>query len=80
MAGVFIVDTKSDLNLYKQSSYLPQSSCCSGGCGIGSPDAIAELDFNEWIGQLAPSSIPGYRSLTLYQGSFQIYAVKPQMA
>ena len=54
MTGVFIVDTKSDLNLYKQSSYLPQRSCCSGGCGVESPNAIAELDFNEWVGQLAP--------------------------
>ncbi|KAI9373590.1 UbiE/COQ5 family methyltransferase [Aspergillus egyptiacus] len=47
---VVIVDTKSDLNLYKESSYLPQSSCCAGGCGGESTPAIAELDFNEWVG------------------------------
>ncbi|CAK39151.1 uncharacterized protein An05g01160 [Aspergillus niger] len=56
--GVFIVDTKSDLNLYKQSSYLHQSSCCSGACGFDTTSAIEELDFNEWVGQLLPS-IPG---------------------
>ncbi|GKZ26387.1 hypothetical protein AbraIFM66951_003149 [Aspergillus brasiliensis] len=48
--GVFIVDTKSDLNLYKESSYLPQSSCCSSGCGVETTTEIAELDFNEWVG------------------------------
>lgn len=51
MAGAFIVDTKSDLNLYKQLSYLPQSTRCSGGCGVQSLDVIAELDFNEWVGR-----------------------------
>lgn len=56
--GVFIVDTKSDLNLYKQSPYLHQSSCCSGACGVDTTSAIEELDFNEWVGQLLPS-IPG---------------------
>lgn len=49
--GVFIVDTKSDLNLYKESSYLPQSSCCGGGNGKETTSDIAELDFNEWVGQ-----------------------------
>ncbi|KAL4893003.1 UbiE/COQ5 family methyltransferase [Aspergillus ambiguus] len=48
--GVFIVDTKSDLNLYKESSYLPQSSCCGGGCAAETTNVIAELDFNEWVG------------------------------
>ncbi|GLA02192.1 hypothetical protein AnigIFM60653_001593 [Aspergillus niger] len=48
--GVFIVDTKSDLNLYKQSPYLHQSSCCSGACGVDTTSAIEELDFNEWVG------------------------------
>ncbi|KAE8155566.1 UbiE/COQ5 family methyltransferase [Aspergillus tamarii] len=48
--GVFIVDAKSNLNLYKGSSYFPQSSFC-GGCGskVTTSD-IAELDFNEWLG------------------------------
>lgn len=51
---MFIVDAKSDLNLYKGSSYLPQSSC--GGCGNKETTSdIAELDFNEWVGQLLSS-------------------------
>ncbi|KAG2415446.1 hypothetical protein HFD88_006637 [Aspergillus terreus] len=49
--GVFIVDTKSDLNLYKESSYLPQSSCCGGGSGKETVGDIGQLDFNEWVGQ-----------------------------
>lgn len=54
VVGVFIVDAKSDLNLYKGSSYLPQSSC--GGCGNKETTSdIAELDFNEWVGQLLSS-------------------------
>ncbi|CAI7626176.1 unnamed protein product [Penicillium bialowiezense] len=49
--GVLVVDTKSDLNLYKQSSYLPQSSCCdSGGSSNETASDIAELDFNLWVG------------------------------
>ncbi|KAJ5756195.1 hypothetical protein N7533_005738 [Penicillium manginii] len=49
--GVLIIDTKSDLNLYKQSSYLPQSSCCgSGGSSKETTSDIAELDFNLWVG------------------------------
>ncbi|KAF7588258.1 hypothetical protein BBP40_005944 [Aspergillus hancockii] len=50
-AGVLIVDAKSDLSLYKESSYLPQSSCCSST--DSSKDAmagLAALDFNEWVG------------------------------
>lgn len=57
VAGVFIVDTKSDLNLYKESPYLPQSSCCGGGRGVETTSVIAELDFNEWVGQLLPSIV-----------------------
>ncbi|KAI9036764.1 putative arsenic methyltransferase Cyt19 [Aspergillus affinis] len=49
--GVLVIDTKSDLNLYKQSSYLPQSSCCgSGGSSKETTSDIAELDFNLWVG------------------------------
>ncbi|GAD92999.1 conserved hypothetical protein [Paecilomyces variotii No. 5] len=49
--GVLIVDAKSDLNLYKGSSYLPQSSCCGGKLeDEGTTSDIAELDFNEWVG------------------------------
>ncbi|OJJ99141.1 hypothetical protein ASPACDRAFT_52606 [Aspergillus aculeatus ATCC 16872] len=62
LEGVLIVDTKSDLNLYKESSYLPLGSgcgsCCGGGCGTATATAMTELDFNEWV------------------GSFQIYAIK----
>jgi hypothetical protein len=75
---VLIVDAKSDLNLYKGSSYLPQSqsSCCGTGCGSQEATSdIADLDFNEWVGELAP--YPGsMMPLTIYVGSFQIYAVK----
>ncbi|KAL2833808.1 S-adenosyl-L-methionine-dependent methyltransferase [Aspergillus cavernicola] len=54
--GVVIVDAMSDLNLYKGSSYLPQSSCCGSGCGGKETSSdIAELDFNEWVGQLSSS-------------------------
>ncbi|GAB1204266.1 hypothetical protein APSETT445_002916 [Aspergillus pseudonomiae] len=53
LIGVFIVDTKSDLNLYKGSSYLPQSSCCGGGLERQeTPSDIAGLDFNEWVGEV----------------------------
>ncbi|KAL2861821.1 putative UbiE/COQ5 family methyltransferase [Aspergillus pseudodeflectus] len=58
---VLIVNANSDLNLYKGSSYLPQSqnSCCGSGCGAqDATDELADLDFNEWV------------------GSFQIYAIK----
>ncbi|KAL5338073.1 S-adenosyl-L-methionine-dependent methyltransferase [Aspergillus crustosus] len=58
---LLIVDTKSDLNLYKQFSYLPQgqAGCCgSGAAAKGSVDGCADVNLNEWA------------------GSFQIYAVK----
>ncbi|KAK5805964.1 hypothetical protein VI817_000222 [Penicillium citrinum] len=49
--GVLVVDAKSDLNLYKQSSYLSQSLCCGmGGSGKETTSDVAELDFNEWVG------------------------------
>lgn len=49
---MLIVDAKSDLNLYKQSSYLSQSLCCgSGGSSKETTSDVAELDFNEWVGQ-----------------------------
>ncbi|KAE8165635.1 S-adenosyl-L-methionine-dependent methyltransferase [Aspergillus tamarii] len=52
----FIVDTKSDLNLFKQSSYLPQGSCCDGSPGHDKAASdVAALDFNEWVGQLLSS-------------------------
>ncbi|PYI34527.1 UbiE/COQ5 family methyltransferase [Aspergillus indologenus CBS 114.80] len=51
---VLIVDTKSDLNVYKESSNLSQGSgcgsCCGGGCATETASAITDLDFNEWVG------------------------------
>ncbi|KAB8229546.1 hypothetical protein ETB97_010083 [Aspergillus alliaceus] len=49
--GVFIIDARSDLNLYKGSLYLPQNSCCGGRFGHKEAASdVAELDFNEWVG------------------------------
>ena len=77
VVGVFIVDAKSDLNLYKGSLYLPQSSCCGGGYGGKETTSdIAELDFNEWVGQLLSPHPSLIALLTVCPGSFQIYAIK----
>lgn len=47
-----MVDSKADLNLYKQSSYLGQSSCCGPAESRKEwPTEFAELDFNEWVGK-----------------------------
>jgi arsenite methyltransferase len=55
-SDILMVDTKADLNLYKQSSYLGQSSCCSPAESRKAwPIEIAELDFNDWVGKF-PSS------------------------
>lgn len=51
VVDVLVVDTKSDLNLYKQSSYLPQSSCCGSTPSQETASDVAELDFNEWAGK-----------------------------
>lgn len=51
LVDVLVVDTKSDLNLYKQSSYLPQSSCCGSTPSQETASDVAELDFNEWAGK-----------------------------
>ena len=51
LIDVLVVDAKSDLNLYKQSSYLPQSSCCGNGPSQETTSGTAELDFNEWVGK-----------------------------
>jgi arsenite methyltransferase len=40
-----MVGAKSDLNIYKQSSYLPQGICC------GAIGDFADIDFNEWVGK-----------------------------
>ncbi|KAH8433155.1 uncharacterized protein LDX57_010789 [Aspergillus melleus] len=50
LVGVLIVDAKSDLNLYKGSSHLPQISCCGGSGSKETTSEIAEMDFNEWVG------------------------------
>ncbi|PCG88171.1 Arsenite methyltransferase [Penicillium occitanis (nom. inval.)] len=48
---VLIVDTTSDLNLYKHSSYLAQGGCCGPTHSLKESTAdFAELDFNEWAG------------------------------
>ncbi|KAI7975928.1 hypothetical protein EIK77_002488 [Talaromyces pinophilus] len=50
-SDVLMVDTKSDLNLYKQSSYLAQGGCCGPANSSKESTAdIAEMDFNEWTG------------------------------
>ncbi|KAK9607390.1 hypothetical protein V6Z93_000937 [Aspergillus fumigatus] len=47
---ILMVDSKADLNLYKQSSYLGQSSCCGPAESRKEwPTEFAELDFNEWV-------------------------------
>ncbi|KAI7969362.1 hypothetical protein EIK77_000915 [Talaromyces pinophilus] len=50
-SDVLIVDTTSDLNLYKHSSYLAQGGCCGPTHSLKESTAdFAELDFNEWAG------------------------------
>ncbi|KAF7162576.1 hypothetical protein CNMCM5623_007822 [Aspergillus felis] len=47
---ILMVDTKADLNLYKQSSYLGQSSCCGPAESRKEwPAEYTEMDFNEWV-------------------------------
>ncbi|KAK2766669.1 hypothetical protein FQN54_005981 [Arachnomyces sp. PD_36] len=67
--GILIVDTNSDLNLYKSALEdpnalgAPTGSCCGAKmpepCGTSQPSKLSNLDFNEWT------------------GSYKIYAVKP---
>ncbi|GFF54796.1 putative arsenite methyltransferase [Aspergillus lentulus] len=48
--NILMVDTKADLNLYKQSSYLGQSSCCGPTeSGKEWPAKYTDMDFNEWV-------------------------------
>lgn len=50
-SDILMVDTKSDLNLYKQSSCLAQGGCCgSADSSKESTADFAEMDFNEWAG------------------------------
>ena len=73
-----MVDTKADLNLYKQSSYLGQSSCCGPTeSGKEWPAEFTDMDFNEWVGRFALNSRTTYMEmLIICTASFQIYAVK----
>jgi arsenite methyltransferase len=74
---ILMVDTKADLNLYKQSSYLGQSSCCGPAESRKDwPTEFAELDFNEWVGKFHPSQYWLNKALMICVASFQIYAVK----
>lgn len=55
---ILIVDTKADLNLYKQSSYLGRSSCCGpDGARKEWPTEYTEMDFNEWVGKFFSKSV-----------------------
>ncbi|KAL4739800.1 S-adenosyl-L-methionine-dependent methyltransferase [Aspergillus similis] len=60
LKDVLIVDTKADINLYKQTlDSHREDSCCAPKESIRIPAAnFADVDFNEWV------------------GSFQIYAIK----
>ncbi|KAL1962414.1 hypothetical protein VTN77DRAFT_9685 [Rasamsonia byssochlamydoides] len=61
---ILIIDAKGNLNLYKESSCLSESSCCNTEKSSSNKPANDHLglDFNEWA------------------GSFHIYAVKPGQA
>ncbi|KAL6237711.1 hypothetical protein BDW75DRAFT_71906 [Aspergillus navahoensis] len=60
LQNVLIVDTKADINLYKQTlDSGREGSCCAPKESIRIPrPRFADVDFNEWV------------------GSFQIYAIK----
>ncbi|KAL2802995.1 S-adenosyl-L-methionine-dependent methyltransferase [Aspergillus granulosus] len=60
LTNILIVDTKADINLYKESSEAGQSSCCGADKeSVRLPAGeFADIDFNAWV------------------GSFQIYAIK----
>jgi hypothetical protein len=79
-SDALIVDAKSDLNLYKQSTYLGQGSCCGTTCSSKESKAnFSEIDFNEWVGK---SPLPSLnqkwlgKNIDIRTGSFQIYAAK----
>uniref|UniRef100_A0A093VBE6 Arsenite methyltransferase n=1 Tax=Talaromyces marneffei PM1 TaxID=1077442 RepID=A0A093VBE6_TALMA len=49
--GIFLVDTKANLNIYKEFSYLQQSTCCApSSCSEQAKTQSAEIDYNEWAG------------------------------
>ncbi|KAE8548854.1 hypothetical protein EYB25_009236 [Talaromyces marneffei] len=48
---IFLVDTKANLNIYKEFSYLQQSTCCApSSCSEQAKTESAEIDYNEWAG------------------------------
>lgn len=50
---ILLVDTKANLNLYKESSSLQQStSCCTpASCSKQPKTESADVDYNEWAGE-----------------------------
>jgi arsenite methyltransferase len=48
---VLIVDAMADLNLYKESSYLQQSTCCGDSSKV--MPGFSDINFNEWVGKLS---------------------------
>ncbi|KAK9350328.1 S-adenosyl-L-methionine-dependent methyltransferase [Lipomyces doorenjongii] len=68
LQGVAILNTNSDLNLYKElwqaeknDSEVSSASCCGSHPGQLQGRAKSMFDFNEWA------------------GSFQVYAIKPEL-
>lgn len=50
---MLIVDTKADINLYKQTlDSCPADSCCAPKESVRIPATnFADVDFNEWVGE-----------------------------
>ncbi|RHZ65247.1 hypothetical protein CDV55_105660 [Aspergillus turcosus] len=50
-AGIIIVDTKADLNVYKDMPQEKKPACCGMSCSDGqNDDKIRDYDCNEWAG------------------------------
>ncbi|KAL4912998.1 UbiE/COQ5 family methyltransferase [Aspergillus aurantiobrunneus] len=57
---ILIVDTNADINLYKQSSYLSQNSCCSTEAPAKTlTSGFSDVDFNEWVGSFQVYAVNG---------------------
>ena len=78
---VVFVDTKGDINVYYQTQPA-SSSCCSPAASSGPPKPTPDFNANEWVGALNihvhTDGIPIIFSH--YAASYQIYAVKRQLA
>lgn len=88
---MLILNTNSDLNLYKETWQAEKPSGCSTGrtcCAVDEPNTTGEqnklpdIDFNHWTGELTnQKKVTCGTKLTtagsLFQGSFKIFAVKP---